>query len=88
MSHLAGLIIVHRLNQLRFGVHDEGAIARDRFVDRLPGHDQEPAVFVNDNSHLRAVSAADNQLSLSSLLSPVDGGAAVQNKERRVVSLG
>src|SRR5262245_9508601 len=38
--------LVVRLLQLRFGVHHDWTVPRNRFFDRLPGNEQEADAFV------------------------------------------
>jgi hypothetical protein len=54
MSHPSSLIILDRLYKFRFGIHDKWTIARDRFIDGLSAHDQEPALLVGFDAELRA----------------------------------
>ena len=45
-AHAAGLVVLHRLDDLLARVHDEGAVARDRFADRPAAQEQHlPAVL-------------------------------------------
>src|SRR5882672_6528626 len=40
-AHLAALVVAHRLGDFFLSVHDEGAVARDRFLDGHAGEEQQ-----------------------------------------------
>jgi hypothetical protein len=45
VAHLAGLIVSDRLQYFRPSVHDERAIAGDRFIDGLSAEDKKHCVL-------------------------------------------
>ena len=68
MAHLSCLIVLRRLHQLFSRIHDERAIAGNRFLDRLSTEDQQRRVLFGVEHYARAGLSEQGQFSL---LSPV-----------------
>ena len=68
MPHLAGLVVLERLDELNLGVHDKRAIARDRLPDRLAAQDQKQAALTSLNDDRRPSPLADDQFRFSGIV--------------------
>jgi hypothetical protein len=85
--HLAELVILERLSELRPAVHDERAMTHHRFVDRLTGHEQQPGFHPGRHFDPMTRSIEDCEVAFDGGFPAVDRHLALDHQEQGGVTV-